>query len=92
MRKSLFVGLLGLVLAVGSMFPFLKSDAAANRNLAGGGKGPTSVLRNFDIRLGETGEFVDYDLNAANGASKAAQNATTSARASACSTMTRATP
>ncbi|HEU4479735.1 MAG TPA: M36 family metallopeptidase [Pyrinomonadaceae bacterium] len=83
MRKSLFVGLLGLVLAVGSMFPFLKSDAAANRNLAGGGKGPTSVLPNFDIRLGETGEFVDYDLNAANGASKAAQNATTSARASA---------
>jgi Zn-dependent metalloprotease len=65
MRKSLFIGLLGLVLAVGSMFPFLKSDAAVNRNdlARGAGKPSSAGLPNFDIRLVETGEFPDYDLN-----------------------------
>ena len=75
MRKSLFVGLLGLVLAVGSMFPFLKSDAAIkNNNLAGAGRSSSPALPNFDIRLGEGGEFVDFDLNA-NAALSAAQTA-----------------
>lgn len=59
MRKSLFVSLLGLVLAVGSMFPFLKSDAATkNNNLARAGRSSSPALPNFDIRLGEGGEFV----------------------------------
>ena len=80
MRKSLFVSLLGLVLAVGSMFPFLKSDAAIkNKDLGLGGRPSSPALPNFDIRLGESGEFVDYDLNA----SDAAQNPGVAARAAA---------
>src|SRR5688572_204207 len=83
MRKSLFVSLLGLVLAVGSMFPFLKSDAAnKNNNLAGAGRSSSRALPNFDIRLGEGGEFVDLDLNA-NAALSAAQNPGAAARATA---------
>ena len=76
MRKSLFVGLLGLVLAVGSMFPFLKSDAAPNSSdfARGANRGSSPALPNFDIRLGERGEFTDYDLNAAE-VSSAAQEA-----------------
>jgi hypothetical protein len=54
MRKSLFVSLLGLVLAVGSMFPFLKSDAAIKRkDLARGGRS-SPAPPNFDIRLADT--------------------------------------
>ena len=83
MRKSLFVSLLGLVLAVGSMFPFLKSDAAIkNNNLARAGGSSSPALPNFDIRLGEGGEFVDYDLNA-NAASNAMQNPGAAVRAAA---------
>ena len=83
MRKSLFVSLLGLVLAVGSMFPFLKSDAAVkNNHLARAGRSSSPALPNFDIRLGEAGEFVDYDLNA-NAALSASQNPGAEARAAA---------
>ena len=87
MRKSLFVSLLGLVLAVGSMFPFLKSDAAIkNNNLASAGRSSSPALPNFDIRLGEGGEFVDFDLNAnaaLNAAQGAAQNPGAAPRAAA---------
>jgi Zn-dependent metalloprotease len=84
MRKSLFIGLLGIVLAVGSMFPFLKSDAAAKRSdLARAGRLPSAALPNFDIRLAEIGEFTDYDLNANEGAANAMQRAATAARATA---------
>lgn len=83
MRKCLFVSLLGLVLAVGSMFPFLKSDAAIkNNNLARAARSSSPALPNFDIRLGEGGEFVDYDLNA-NVAVNAAQTPGAAARAAA---------
>jgi Zn-dependent metalloprotease len=83
MRKSLFISLLGLVLAVGSMFPFLKSDAAIkNNNLARADRSSSPALPNFDIRLGEGGEFVDHDLNA-NAALNAAQNPGAAARAAA---------
>lgn len=84
MRKSLFIGLLGLLLAMGSMFPFLKSDAAPNRSdLARAGRLPSPALPNFDIRLAETGEFTDYDLNSVEGSLGAARNAASGARASA---------
>ncbi|HKR59518.1 MAG TPA: M36 family metallopeptidase [Pyrinomonadaceae bacterium] len=84
MRKSLFVTLLGLVLAVGSMFPFLKSDAAVKHgDLARAGRLPSPALPNFDIRLAETGEFVDYDLNAPSETATAMERASTAARASA---------
>ena len=46
MRKSLFVSLLGLVLAVGSMFPFLKSDAAALSHLLR----PLPIFENLGCR------------------------------------------
>ncbi|MDQ3474360.1 MAG: M36 family metallopeptidase, partial [Acidobacteriota bacterium] len=83
MRKSLFVSLLGLVLAVGSMFPFLKSDAAnKNNNLARTDRSSSPALPNFDIRLGEGGEFVDFDLNA-NAALNASQNPGAAPRAAA---------
>ncbi len=82
MRKSLFVSLLGLVLAVGSMFPFLKSDAAVkNNDLARAGRSSSPALPNFDIRLADSGEFADYDLNASH--PSASQNTGALARAAA---------
>ena len=84
MRKSLFIGLLGLILAVGSMFPFLKSDAAANRDLArGAGRPPSAALPNFDIRLAESGEFKDLDLTSADTSQSIADNPAGGARAAA---------
>ena len=83
MRKSLFVTLLGLVLAVGSMFPFLNSDAAISpKDPARGGKSSSPALPNFDIRLGGDGEFAEQDLNAST-AVNAAQNPGAEARAAA---------
>lgn len=87
MRKSLFIGLLLAILAVVSMFPFLKSDAAntprRNNVSAAGSRLPSSTLPDYDIRLVGKGEFSDYDLNSAQGGLSAAQGAVTKARAMA---------
>lgn len=84
MRKSLFVGLLGVVLAVGSLFPFLKTDAAyaphQNDVSMAGHRLPSSTLPDYDIRLVGKGEFTDHDLNSAAGTRGALQDAATQAR------------
>ena len=83
MRKSLFVGVLGTLLIVVSIFPFLKSDAAYAPNQKNvftvGRQLPPGPLPNYDIRLVGKGEFTDQDLTS----SAATQNAATQARGSA---------
>lgn len=84
MRKSLFVGVLGTLLVVVSMFPFLKSDASnAQRNVVGVGRVAPGTLPNYDIRLVGRGEFTENDLSSAAGAQSAKQNVATQARVSA---------
>ncbi len=55
MRKSLFIGVLGTLLVVVSMFPFLKSDAAYAPDQKNSFKvlpvRPRGPLPNYDIRL-----------------------------------------
>ena len=84
MRNRLFVGLLGTVLTVVSMFPFLKSDAARSPqqdNLSRTRTRPLpSKLPDFDIRLVDKGEFTDYDLNASAATPNAAKNVAEQAR------------
>ena len=87
MRKSLFVGVLGILLAAVSMFPFFKSGAAPasdQKNLYRVRPLPQPVtLPNYDIRLVDKSEFTDYDLNSSEGTKSAAKGLTTQARASA---------
>jgi Zn-dependent metalloprotease len=87
MRKSLFVGVLGTLLVVVSMFPFLKSDAAYAPDQKNTYQvlpvRPRGPLPNYDIRLVGKGEFTDQDLGSTEGAKSAAQNITTQARVSA---------
>src|SRR6267142_7135416 len=87
MRKTAVVGVLGILLAVVSMFPFLKSDAAYapdKKNVSRAGtQFPPATLPNYDIRLVGKGEFKDYDLNSSEATQSAAKNASTQARASA---------
>ena len=86
MRKSLFVGVLGTLLAVVSLFPFLKSDAAhapGQKRVFTVGPRIPATLPNYDIRLVDKGEFTDYDLNSAAGAQSAARDVSTQARAAA---------
>jgi Zn-dependent metalloprotease len=87
MRKSLFVGVLGTLLVVVSMFPFLKSDAAYAPDQKNTYQvlpvRPRGPLPNYDIRLVGKGEFTDQDLGSTEGAKSAAQNTTTQARVSA---------
>lgn len=87
MRKILFVGLLGTILTVVSMFPFLKSDAARaprqdNLNRRSAPLLPKK-LPDYDIRLVDKGEFNEFDLNAPAAAPAAAKNAVEQARVSA---------
>ncbi len=67
MRKSLLIGLLGVILAVASMFPLIKSDAARAPQPQGVSTGPTRTERvtlpNYDIRLAGKSEFRDVDLS-----------------------------
>ena len=84
-RSRLFVGLLGLVLAAGSLVPF-KSDAAnapqqpiVSRRF----ELPTSKFPDYDIRLVGKGEFTDEDLTTSSSKQIAARNQTTQSRASA---------
>jgi Zn-dependent metalloprotease len=63
MRKRLFVGLLGLALAIVSLVPFFRSDAAVapqsdNKKI----QLPTSKFPDYDIRLVGRGEFQDEDV------------------------------
>jgi hypothetical protein len=86
MRKSLFVGVLGTLLVVASMFPFLKSDAANapdQKNVfrvVPMPKLPPGPLPNYDIRLAGKGEFTDSDLSSTAGVQSAKQNVATQAR------------
>ncbi len=86
MRKRLFVGLLGVVLAVGSMFPLFKSDAAntpQQDNVSKRIQLPSSKFPDYDIRLVGKGEFMDEDLSQASSKQIAGRNVATQARASA---------
>jgi Zn-dependent metalloprotease len=84
-RKLLVLALLGAALAAASMFPLQKSDAARNLQPRGTARTQTlgDALPNFDIRLAERGEFLDYDLNSTEGRQTASQNAATLGRVSA---------
>ena len=85
MRKSLFVGVLGTLLVVVSMFPFLKSDAsnAPEQRNVGVTRVAPGPLPNYDIRLVGKSEFTDSDLSSTAGLQSAKQNAATQARVSA---------
>jgi Zn-dependent metalloprotease len=87
MRKSFFVGVLGVFLAVVSLFPFLGSDAASapgsGHASRAGFSAPPATLPNYDIRRAGKGEFTDYDLNSATGIEQAAQRPSVQARAAA---------
>ena len=90
MQKRLLVGLLGVVLAIASMFPLVKTDAAnapQPKSVV-----PTSQVRvkpaklpNYDLRLVGDGEFTESDLNTAHGRQSIAQSkdAARAARATA---------
>lgn len=89
MRTRLFVGLLGTLLIVAAIFPFLKSNAAnpsqKRRPRATPRQIPSKIpsrLPDYDVRLVEKGEFQEYDLNAPATAPDAAKNAQEQARAS----------
>jgi Zn-dependent metalloprotease len=81
MRKTLFIGLLGLTLAFAVLFPLTRSGAQRGRT------GPKPIadrpqnqpLPNFDVRLQGRGEFSDFELTSPTGKDRALQN--TSARA-----------
>jgi Zn-dependent metalloprotease len=88
MRTRFFVGLLGTLLIVAAIFPFLKSNAAnpsqergpreTSRKVPAKG---ASRLPDFDIRLVRDVEFTEYDLNAPANAPDAAKYAQEQARA-----------
>jgi Zn-dependent metalloprotease len=85
-RKILFVALLAVAIAAVVIFPFTRSDASRSLSKK---VVPTEKfsrarpLPNYDIRLVNKGEFVDYDLNSAADRQSAAQNVAAQARSSA---------
>lgn len=87
MRKSLLVGLLGVVLAAASMVPLTKSGATQASQQKGGRSSQSktrqkSSLPNYDIRLVDQTEFIDYDLKPGAAAKGAAQSAALRSRSS----------
>ena len=86
MRTKLFIGLLGILILGIWAFPLLKSNAAdtAQQERAPGrqDKPAASAFPDFDIRLGEDGEFQEYDLNTP-AAAKTRASAVVQARLSA---------
>ena len=86
MRTKLFIGLLGILILGIWAFPLLKSNAAdtAQQERAPGrqDKPVASAFPDFDIRLGEDGEFQEYDLNTP-AAAKTRASAVVQARLSA---------
>jgi len=86
MRKRLFLGLLGLTLAVGSLIPFFKSDAAVAPQQNNSSKKfqlPSTKFPDYDIRLVGKGEFIDEDVIQASAKQVAGRNTAMQARASA---------
>jgi Zn-dependent metalloprotease len=86
MRKSLFVGVLGLFLAGVLLFPFLKSDASnapEKTSLREGARLQPATLPNYDIRLADKGEFSDYDVSSTDGVQGAEKNVAVQSRAAA---------
>ena len=86
MRRRLFVGLLGLVLAAGSLVPFFKSDAAnapQEPTVSKRFELPSSKFPDYDIRLVGKGEFTDEDLTTSSSKQIAGRNQATQSRASA---------
>ncbi|HKS29569.1 MAG TPA: M36 family metallopeptidase [Pyrinomonadaceae bacterium] len=89
MSKRLLVGLLGVALAIASLFPVTRSSAERASQPRTVTPNPLqtgrATLPNYDIRLAGRTEFVDADLNSAADAQRAAQSgdAARQARASA---------
>ncbi|HEY0082728.1 MAG TPA: hypothetical protein VGB61_08060, partial [Pyrinomonadaceae bacterium] len=83
MRKSLLLGLLGLVLAAASMIPLTKSGAthASQRKTDDTHKPRAKTLPDYDIRLVGKSEFADHEINSH--AAKGAQTHALRARATA---------
>jgi hypothetical protein len=84
MRKSLLVGLLGMVLAAASMIPLTKSGATQASQQKGARTGKSQSVRktlpDYDIRLAGKSEFQDYDLKPEASAKGAAKSAALGAR------------
>ncbi|MBC8029250.1 MAG: M36 family metallopeptidase [Pyrinomonadaceae bacterium] len=86
MRKRLLVGLLGLALAIGSLVPFFKSDAAVapqQNNISKKIQLPSSKFPDYDIRLVGKGEFTDEDVTSASAKHGAQRSMAVQSRASA---------
>ncbi len=85
MRKSLLLGLLGLVLAAASMIPLTKSGAthASQRKNDDTLKPRAKTLPDYDIRLVGKSEFADHEINSHAAAAKGAQTHALRARATA---------
>jgi Zn-dependent metalloprotease len=85
MRKSLLIGLLGVVLVAASMIPLTKSGSTQASQQKGSRNNQSKTrlrpLPDYDIRLVDKSEFMDYDLKPEMTAKGAAQNATVRARA-----------
>jgi hypothetical protein len=91
MRKSLLIGLLGVVLVAASMIPLTKSGATQASQQKGARIGKTQTARktlpNYDIRLADKSEFLDYDLKPEAAAKGAAQSAAVRARQNSVETF-----
>ncbi len=85
MRKSLLLGLLGLVLAAASMIPLTKSGAtqASQRKGSGASKTLPKTLPDYDIRLVGRAEFGDHDLSTPAAAKDAVVSSALRSRATA---------
>ena len=74
MRKILVLAFLGAVIAVASLFPLRKSDAQKVQRQDVGIRpiqASSRALPDFDIRLGDTGEFADFDVSSTSGKQQA---------------------
>ncbi len=80
-RKIFIFTVLVVAAAAAIVLPFWKSDAAPQQTSTGSPK--SNGLPNFDIRLNDSGEFVDMDLSSTSGKQAAVQNARTRSRAAA---------
>jgi Zn-dependent metalloprotease len=86
MRKGLFLGFLGVALATASLFPSNKSDAklaTQERNASLVRTTKSNPLPDYDIRLGEKGEFQDFDMSSDTGKQGASLRVATNAASSA---------
>jgi Zn-dependent metalloprotease len=89
MRKRLLLVLLVIALAVVSLFPLIKSDAARTpkpHSAPAPARAQRATLPDYDVRLVGKGEFMDSDLNS-NAASQTATQSIAAARASRASAV-----